>query len=116
MTDVDVDHQRELEAVGLLLAGALAPHERMEVERHLRLCDRCRDELVEVAALPALLRRVDSGGTATAAAPPAPAARARLAVTAQTQLHRARRRLALGLTGRSSMFDGPDTRGAIDDG
>ena len=104
MTDVDVDHQRELEAVGLLLAGALPPRERMEVERHLRLCHACRDELVEVAALPALLRRVDPGGSPPA--PPAPAeyavamcflpqddaARARLAVTAQTQLHRARRR------------------------
>ena len=90
MTDVDVDHKRELEAVGLLLAGALPPRERMEVERHLRLCHACRDELVEVAALPALLRRVDPGGSPPA--PPAPAARARLAVTAQTQLHRARRR------------------------
>ena len=35
--------------------------------------------------------------------------------SAKVALHRARRRLALGLTGTSSLFDAPDTRGAIDD-
>ena len=92
----DGDHVHELEAVGLLVAGALTPTERLEVERHLRLCELCRDELVEVAALPGLLRRVaDDGGAAagpTLAVTGSATARARLVTAAQTTMRRRRRR------------------------
>jgi RNA polymerase sigma-70 factor (ECF subfamily) len=36
--------------------------------------------------------------------------------SAKVALHRARRRLALGLTGTSAMVDAPDPRGEVDDG
>ncbi len=95
------DHLVELEAVGLLLAGALAPGDRSEVERHLLTCERCRDELVEIAALPGLLRRqqpdVAAGRPGPAPAGPPPAARARLLTAGHTAVRRrTRRRRLLG--------------------
>lgn len=84
----DDDHVLELEAVGLLVAGALTPGERVGVTGHLRTCQTCRDELVEVAALPGLLRRLgDEQPT-----PPLPTlARARLVTAAQTHTRHQRR-------------------------
>ena len=91
MSELEDEHVVELEAVGLLLAGALTPQERRAVERHLRVCDRCRDELVDIAALPGLLRRLpDPPAPAVPAA--APGARARLITSAQTRATHARRR------------------------
>ena len=91
MSDLQDDHVIELEAVGLLLAGALAPQGRREVERHLRACDRCRDELVDIASLPALLRRLPDPPAPTVPAP-VPGVRARLITSAQTRATHARRR------------------------
>ena len=84
------DHLRELESVGLLVAGALSPGERAAVSQHLRSCESCRDELVDVAALPGLLRRL---GDEPAPVPTPPAARARLVTAAQTHTRRRRRQM-----------------------
>ena len=91
MSDLEDEHIVELEAVGLLVAGALAPQERREVERHLRACDQCRDELVDVAALPGLLRRIPDPPAPTVPGQ-LPGARARLITSAQTRATHTRRR------------------------
>lgn len=90
--DGEDGHVEQLEAVGLLVAGALPPDERLEVERHLRLCELCRDELVAVASLPGLLRRVDDDAAADVRPGPSATARARLVTAAQSAEHRRRRR------------------------
>jgi hypothetical protein len=46
---------------GVYVLGALSPMERARYERHLATCAACRDAVVEVAALPALLGRVTVG-------------------------------------------------------
>jgi hypothetical protein len=45
-------------ALGVYVLGAIEPADRDKVDRHLGECSRCRDELVLLAGLPALLRRV----------------------------------------------------------
>lgn len=64
--------------LGVYLTGAVAPADRAVVVRHLASCERCRDELAGLAALPALLRRLPArtvaqppGGGATAPEPEA---------------------------------------------
>jgi predicted lipoprotein with Yx(FWY)xxD motif len=52
--------------LGVYVTGAIAPADRAVVVWHLASCERCRDELAGLAALPALLRRLP----ALAAAPP----------------------------------------------
>jgi anti-sigma factor RsiW len=44
--------------LGTYLVGAISPRDREVLVRHLAACDRCRDELAGLAALPGLLRRV----------------------------------------------------------
>jgi predicted anti-sigma-YlaC factor YlaD len=44
--------------LGVYVLGAIEPAERAEVEHHLSVCRRCRDELASLAALPAMLGRV----------------------------------------------------------
>jgi hypothetical protein len=46
------------QALGVYVLGAIGPAEREVVDRHLAGCTDCRAELVELAGLPALLRRV----------------------------------------------------------
>ncbi|HEX2772888.1 MAG TPA: zf-HC2 domain-containing protein, partial [Micromonosporaceae bacterium] len=46
---------------GAYILGALSPMERARYEDHLATCAACRDAVVEVAALPALLGRVTIG-------------------------------------------------------
>ena len=45
-------------SLGSYLTGALGPATRLEVGEHLKACDPCRAELVELAALPGLLGRL----------------------------------------------------------
>jgi hypothetical protein len=45
-------------ALGAFVLGALDPAERYDVDRHVRLCADCRNELAELAPLPGLLGRV----------------------------------------------------------
>jgi hypothetical protein len=49
------------ESLGSYLTGALGPTARLEIDDHLQHCDACRDELVELAALPGLLGRLGPG-------------------------------------------------------
>jgi anti-sigma factor RsiW len=49
-------------SIGALLLGALAPAERHRVLDHLDGCPSCRDELIALAPLPALLRRARPTG------------------------------------------------------
>jgi hypothetical protein len=46
--------------LGVYLVGAIAPEGRHAVENHLACCSSCRDQLAQLAGLPALLRRVPS--------------------------------------------------------
>ncbi|HZR54900.1 MAG TPA: zf-HC2 domain-containing protein [Streptosporangiaceae bacterium] len=43
--------------LGVYLVGAITPADRARVARHLPCCERCRDEVAGLAALPGLLRR-----------------------------------------------------------
>lgn len=44
--------------LGAYLVGAISPEDRAKLVRHLASCQRCRDELTDLAGLPGLLRRV----------------------------------------------------------
>ena len=44
--------------LGVYVTGSIAPADRAVVVRHLTSCERCRDELAGLAALPAMLRRL----------------------------------------------------------
>ena len=52
-------------SLGSYLTGGLGPAARAEVDDHLRHCDACRAELVELAALPGLLGRLGHEQLAT---------------------------------------------------
>jgi hypothetical protein len=45
-------------SVGALIVGALLPADRHNLLAHLRDCARCKEEVVALAPLPGLLRRV----------------------------------------------------------
>ncbi len=60
--------------VGVYLLGAIAPADRAGVVRHLASCERCRDEVAGMAALPALLRGLPAGHSAPSASPDPPGA------------------------------------------
>lgn len=44
--------------LGVYVLGAISPADRAAVDRHLAACRCCRDEVAELAGIPALLRRV----------------------------------------------------------
>lgn len=46
------------QSLGIYVLGAIHAEERTQVNEHLIACPACRDELAELAGLPALLRRV----------------------------------------------------------
>ena len=46
--------------LGVYVLGAIGPGDRARVEQHLAACPRCREELVGLAGLPGLLRRLPS--------------------------------------------------------
>jgi hypothetical protein len=50
--------QHVRQSLGVYVLGAIDPAERAEVDAHLTGCPECRDELAELAGLPALLGRV----------------------------------------------------------
>ena len=51
-------HEEMRLSLGSYLTGGLGPAARAEVDDHLRSCDACRAELVDLAALPGLLGRL----------------------------------------------------------
>lgn len=64
------DHERFHRDLGVYVLGGLDPGERDSFERHLASCDACRDDLADLAVLPALLSRLPAGDDARAVAPP----------------------------------------------
>jgi hypothetical protein len=75
------DHAAYTDWDGAYVLGALSPTERREFERHLEICDRCRQSLGELSGMPGLLGRVeperafallDVEAAAPAPTPPAP--------------------------------------------
>ena len=46
-------------SLGVYVLGAIDPAERSLVDAHLLTCQECRDELADLAGLPALLARVN---------------------------------------------------------
>ena len=44
--------------LGVYVLGAIVPEDRERVIRHLASCDRCREEVAEMAVLPSLLRKL----------------------------------------------------------
>ncbi|HMA45862.1 MAG TPA: zf-HC2 domain-containing protein, partial [Frankiaceae bacterium] len=65
------EHPQRLE-VGAYLLGGLEPRERAAFETHLAGCDVCREEVADLAGLPALLGRL-SADEVLAPLPPMPA-------------------------------------------
>lgn len=58
--------------LGAYLVGSISARDRARLVRHLESCERCRDELAGLAALPGLLHRV-SGDPLSGTAPAEPA-------------------------------------------
>ncbi len=56
MSDPSCRTFREL--LGVYVVGAIEPAERAELDAHLSQCYECREELAELAVLPALLHRI----------------------------------------------------------
>jgi anti-sigma factor RsiW len=44
------------------VTGTIGPADRAALVRHLESCERCRDEVAGLAALPGLLRRLPAPG------------------------------------------------------
>lgn len=63
MTGSGHDHFQDLTAA--YVVGALEADERAEIEDHLRTCDRCRQDVVAFAPLPALLGRLEEADLET---------------------------------------------------
>lgn len=54
------------EALGVYVLGVIDPAERALADQHLAVCRECRDELAELAGLPALLAKMTPGEAARA--------------------------------------------------
>lgn len=63
------EHDRYREWAGAYVLGALDPAERSEFSAHLRGCDVCRDDVADLAPLPALLATVPMSELADLAEP-----------------------------------------------
>ncbi|GAA4609573.1 zf-HC2 domain-containing protein [Actinoallomurus liliacearum] len=84
--------------LGVYVLGAIDPAERALVDEHLEQCRRCRDELVGLAGLPALLGRVTEEQIAEVDAPPPELLESvldRAAAEHRARSHRNRRWLAV---------------------
>jgi anti-sigma-K factor RskA len=88
---------------GAYVLGALAPAERSAYERHVAICERCRNEVAELAGLPGLLGRLDADSAASVgqpveAAPPSVFDAALADARTERLRSRRRRRWERGLT------------------
>lgn len=57
----DAEHARCADWDGAYVLGALTPGDRHVFERHLEECERCRDAVAELAAMPGLLAQIRPG-------------------------------------------------------
>jgi anti-sigma factor RsiW len=81
-----------------LLDGELSPSERQQLEDHLKLCARCRADLVQQRSIQLLLRQ--TAATLT----PSPALRAKLNMRTSRAGHRSRRRGILAVSGLAAVI------------
>jgi len=84
--DVATEHERLAEWDAAYVLGALDAEDRRTYERHLAVCDRCRDAVADLAGMPALLALVP-GDEAPGVAEPESADVVDLSAVA-TRLHR----------------------------
>lgn len=66
------EHETLRDALGAYTVGALDPAERADVERHLRDCASCRDDLVQLEVLPSMLGRLSADEAEAAVNGPSP--------------------------------------------
>ena len=82
-------------ALGAYLVGSIDAHERAQVEAHLAECQRCRDELASLAALPGLMSRISLEEAVTGPPPVDDAMLERLLASASAERSVARHRRGL---------------------
>jgi hypothetical protein len=90
------EHRILREQLGAYALGALEPRERADVDRHLRDCPACREELARLAALPGLLARLPVEEAASPVPVPADLGERALASLAARRRGERRRRRAWG--------------------
>jgi len=91
-------------SLGVYVLGAIEPAERAMVDAHLGTCRRCRDELVLLAGLPALLGHVTEEQITQASAPPKELLDALLTqATRQNRARRRRNRVWLGVAAAAAV-------------
>jgi putative zinc finger protein len=91
-------------SLGVYVLGAIEPAERAEVDAHLRVCRRCRDELASLAGLPAMLGRVTEEQIEQLAPPPAELLESVLSKAANENRARRRRERALWIAAAAALI------------
>lgn len=86
-------HQRQREALGAYVLGALDPADRHDVEDHLARCSSCRDEVAALSALPQLLGRLSPEEAADERLVPPAGSAPRFVLAAAAETARLDRRL-----------------------
>ncbi|GLY83624.1 anti-sigma factor family protein [Actinoallomurus iriomotensis] len=90
-------------SLGVYVLGAIEPAERSEVDAHLAVCRRCRDELASLAGLPAMLGRVTEEQIEQLAPPPAELLESVLSKAADESRTRRRRERALWIAAAAAL-------------
>jgi anti-sigma factor RsiW len=90
-------------SLGVYVLGAIEPAERAEVDAHLSVCRRCRDELASLAGLPAMLGRVTEEQIEQLAPPPADLLESVLAKAADENRARRRRDRAIWIAAAAAL-------------
>ncbi|MFB9835691.1 anti-sigma factor family protein [Actinoallomurus acaciae] len=91
-------------SLGVYVLGAIEPAERAEVDAHLGVCRRCRDELASLAGLPAMLGRVTEEQVEQLAPPPAELLESVLGKAANENRARRRRERALWIAAAAALI------------
>ncbi|GAA4505480.1 hypothetical protein GCM10023191_061240 [Actinoallomurus oryzae] len=91
-------------SLGVYVLGAIEPAERAEVDAHLSVCRRCRDELASLAGLPAMLGRVTEEQLEQLAPPPAELLDSVLSKAANENRARRRRERALWIAAAAALI------------
>jgi hypothetical protein len=91
-------------SLGVYVLGAIEPAERAEVDAHLSVCGRCRDELASLAGLPAMLGRVTEEQIEQLTPPPAELLESVLSKAANENRARRRRERALWIAAAAALI------------